>query len=343
MSGAAGSGLSVISPFVGLQVNRENVQYVFQYLPTISRYTDGHYEGGSLHTATAKLTGNVSERWDWELRGIGMHGLDSVRLVAPEPTVAVGDVPGVGSAAASYRNNAGTTTYLDVDGRLSYHLSDRDAVSGTVSNSYGTSTSSVGDSIVAGFRGAYSHDVSPTFQWAGYGQVARYYGALHCYGYGGGIGLTWRPGEHSFLQLGAGPEFDSPACGKQQNVAYRVGYSARLTERSQVYLLSARETAGIYVGPGLWEQTVSAGYQRELSRSDSVSVSTGYVNETLFGDARAYSGIYAGAAYTHKLPGNFSAACTYRYFDGGWSGSRFNRNTALFSLTWLPTGGRMFQ
>lgn len=340
--GAPGSGVTVLNPYLGVQVNRESTQYIFQYAPTLTYHQNNRYQGGSLHLATAKMTGELGERWAWEAHGFGLHGLDSVRLLAAEPTVPVGDVPGIGSGAASYQRNAGTTTYVDVGGRLSYKLTPRDAVTASAANAYGQSSSSVGDSIVASFRGAYSHDVSESFHWVTYGEMGRYYGALHCYIYGGGVGLTWQPGPHSFLQISGGPAVDSPACGRQQNLAYRVGYSARITERSQVYLMSSRETAGIYVGPGLWEQTLTAGYQRNLTPSDSLNLGLGYVKETLYSNVHGYSGRYASLTYSHKLPMSLRAAFSYRYFDGGWSGVTFNRNIALVSLTWTPTGERTF-
>lgn len=340
-----GSALSVISPFVGFQVNRENVQYVFQYLPTFTRYTEDRYQGGSLQSGMVNVSGAAGERWNWDLNGVGMHGQDSVRLLAPQPTVVVGDVPGTSSSAAAFRGDLGTVTYIDFDSKLSYRLREHDTVSAVLTNSYGSSESSSvpGNNIVAALTGGYSHDVSARMRWMGYTQVARYYGSLHCWSYGGGLGFLWRPGERSTLDVSAGPQFDSPSCAAQQNVSYRVAYSARLTERSQAYLTAQRQMAGVYVGPALWESSVTAGYQYLVTSKDTLGVNFGYVDETLYNEANAYKGTYVGAAYNHKLPRNLAAGFSYRYFNGGLTGSTVNRSTALFSLAWLPTGAKIFQ
>jgi hypothetical protein len=343
--GSPGSALSVISPFVGLQVNRESVQYVFQYLPTFTRYTDDRYQGGSIHTGMVNVSGEAGERWNWELHGIGMHGQDSVRLLAPQLTVAVGDVPGVSPSSASFRDDLGTVTYVDFGGKASYSLREHDTVSAVLTNSYGSSESSSvpGDNIVGALSGIYSHDVTARLRWMSYAQAARYYGTLHCWSYGAGLGFFWRPGERSFLDVSAGPQFDSSSCGEQQNFGYRVAYAARLTQRSQAYLTSQRQMAGVYVGPGLWEQSVTTGYQYLVTEKDTFGVDFGYVDETIYKETRAYKGTYVGAAYTHKLPLSLTAGFSYRYFNGGLSGSTVNRNAVLFSITWLPAGGKILQ
>lgn len=343
--GSPGSATSVISPFIGLQVNRENVQYVFQYLPTFSHYTEDRYQGGSLQSGMVNVSGESGERWNWEMHGIGMHGQDSIRLLAPQPAVAIGDVPGTNPSAAAFLNNAGTVTYVDVGSKLSYKVREHDTLSAVLTNGYGSSASSEapGDTIVAQLKGIYSHDASARMRWMGYADGERYYGALHCWSYGAGAGFLWRPGELSFLDVSVGPQINSPSCGQQQNVSYRVAYGARLTQRSQAYLTSQRQTAGVYAGPGLWEQSVTAGYQYLVTSTNTLGVDFGYVDETIYKEANAYKGTYVGAGYNHKLPRSLTAGVSYRYFDGGVTGSAVNRNTMLFSLTWLPTGAKVFQ
>jgi hypothetical protein len=176
-----------------------------------------------------------------------------------------------------------------------------------------------------------------------YGDVARYYGELHCWSYGGGVGFLWRPGELSFLDVSVGPQLDSPSCGEQQNVSYRAAYSARLTQRSQAYFTAQRQMAGVYAGPGIWEQSVTSGYQYLVTSTNTFGADFGYSNETIYKSTRAYKGTYVGAEYNHKLPRSLTAALSYRYFNGGLSGLAVNRNTLLFSLTWLPTGSKIFQ
>lgn len=343
--GAPGSATAVISPFIGLQVNRENVQYVLQYLPTFSHYSEDRYQAGSLHSGMVNISGESGERWNWEMHGVGMHGQDSIRLLAPQPIVAVGSVPGANPSSAAFLNNAGTVTYVDFGSKLSYKVREHDTFSAELTNGYGSSTSSAvpGDTIVGQLRGTYSHDVSDRMRWMGYADGERYYGALHCWSYGAGAGFLWRPGELSFLDVSVGPQLNSPSCGQQQNVSYRVAYGARLTQRSQAYLTSQRQTAGVYAGPGLWESSVTAGYQYLVTSTNTLGVNFGYVDETIYKEANAYKGTYVGAGYSYKLPRSLTAGASYRYFNGGLTGSTVNRNTVLFSLTWLPTGAKIFQ
>jgi hypothetical protein len=101
--------------------------------------------------------------------------------------------------------------------------------------------------------------------------------------------------------------------------------------------------AGVYVGPALWEQSVTAGYQYLVTSKDTLGVNFGYVDETVYKEANAYKGTYVGAAYNHKLPRSLAAGFSYRYFNGGVTGSTVNRSTVLFSLAWLPTGAKIFQ
>jgi hypothetical protein len=149
-----------------------------------------------------------------------------------------------------------------------------------------------------------------------YAQGARYYGSLHCWSSGAGLGVLWRPGERSFLDVSAGPQFNSSSCASKQYASYRVAYSARLTERSQAYFTAQRQIAGVYVGPALWEQSVIAGYQYLVTSKDTLGVNFGYVDETLYKEAHAYKGTYVGAAYNHKMPRSLTAGFSYRYFNG---------------------------
>ena len=60
------------------------------------------------------------------------------------------------------------------------------------------------------------HEATPVLQWISYASATRYYGFVHCYAYGAGFGLEWRPEEHTYLHLSGGPQLDSSTCGKQQ-------------------------------------------------------------------------------------------------------------------------------
>jgi hypothetical protein len=337
------SGAFLFSPFIGIQGNTQNVQYVVQYQPTLRRYTEDQYQGGSLHTASVKVTGNVNERWNWNVNAVGSHGLDSVRLLGALQNVAVGDIPGTGPASASYRPDAGTITYIDGDAGLKFSATERDSIALNVANSFSSYSALQGDSNVATTTVAYTRSVTPKFQWINYAQGARYYGVIHCFTFGGGVGLEWKPQEHSYLHLSGGPQVDSSRCGKQQGFAYSAEFSTRITAKSQIYVTSARDAASSYLGPGLWQNTVSAGYQHDFDKDQSLGVDFGYVGTPSLEGVVGYSGTYADASYRRRFGHSFSAALSYRRYAGDWTKAAFTRNTALLSLSWTPSAGHVFQ
>lgn len=340
---APSAGAFLFSPFAGIEADLGNVQYVFQYQPTLRRYTGNAYQSGSLHTASGRVGGSLSERWTWDVHALGSHGLDSIRLLSPQQNIAIGDVPGTGPASAAYRPDAGTITYVEGGAGLTYKATERDSIQGSLGNSFSSYSGLHGDSNIAQATVSYAHSVTPKFQWIDYGQGARYYGVIHCFTYGGGVGLEWKPEEHGYLHLSGGPQLNSAGCGKQQGFAYGVDYSERLTQKSQVYLTSARQTASTYLGPGLWQQTVSIGMQHDFDHSQSVGVDFGYVGTTTLEGVKGYSGTYVDAGYSYRFLHSLIASLTYRRYAGDYSDSSFIRNTVLASISWAPRAGHIFQ
>lgn len=338
-----GSGTFLLSPFVGLAADTGTVQYVLQYQPTVRKYTNDRFSGGSLHTASVKVGGVVNERWAWDVRALGSHGLDSIRLLAPQQNVAIGDIPGTGPSAASYRPDAGTVTYIDGEAGLRYAATERDALAFTVENSFSSYTALPGDSNIALATASYTRSVTPKFQWINYAQMARYYGVIHCYTFGAGVGLEWKPQEHSYLRLTGGPQVDNSGCGKQQSFAYTADFSERITSKSQIYFSSARQIASTYLGPGLWQQTVSIGVQHDFDKDQSVGADFGYVGTSSLQGLMGYSGTYVDTAYSHRFGHSISAQLSYRRYAGDWTDASFTRNTALLSVSWTPSAGHIFQ
>ena len=71
-------------------------QYILQYHPTFTQYSS--YAGGGMELASAKILSSFNSRWSWNFSMNGAHGDDSVRLLAPSHSVAVGVVAGAGQA-----------------------------------------------------------------------------------------------------------------------------------------------------------------------------------------------------------------------------------------------------
>jgi hypothetical protein len=337
------SGAFLFSPFVGLQGNSTNLHYVVQYQPTFRHYTSSRYDGGSMHVASADIAGRVSERWNWDALVLGRHGQDSIGLLAPQQSVPVGDVPGTVPAANAFNPNVNTITSIDGRVGLTYLVSERGTLGIKAENAYTDYATLLGNSLIGTVSTSYAHAASPALQWLTYASATRYYGSVHCYAYGGGVGLEWRPEEHTYLHLSGGPQLDSSACGKQQGFSYQADFSRRVTPRSQIYVASVKEVGSTDLGPGLWQQTASIGYQLDFERRESIAFDFGYYTTTGIQSTNGYSGKYVDGIYNRVLGHGLRAILSYRWYAGDTSESTFTRTTALLSIAWTPTAGHLFQ
>jgi hypothetical protein len=338
------SGAFLLTPLVGIQANTVRTFYLIQYQPTFLRYTTDEYQGGAIQAASGDFVGSLEERWRWDAHVTLSHGQDSIRLLAPQQSVAVGDVPGAGPNTAANRPNAGTTTAVDGRGNLTYLASQRDTVGLSLENSFNTYTAVSGTNLVGTAIAEYAHSATPHLQWFAYSSGSRYYGIIHCYAFGGGVGIDWKSEEHTYLHLGGGPQLNTSECRAQQNFSYDVAYSHRVTARSQVYLTSARQVGSTFVGPSLWQTGAAAGYQYDFGRKETIQFDFGYIGTSGVRRSDAYSGKYVDAIYSRSLGYNFSTSFSYRWYAGDLATTtRFNRTTALLSIGWSPTAGHLFQ
>lgn len=342
------SGVYTLSPYFGIKANTPKTQYLLQYQPTISRYSSSSYPGQTMHVASVVVLGNISERWKWNFEAKGSHGQDSIRLLAPQQTVAVGEVPGTGPNSASYLQNAGIVTYVDGGVKVSYSKSERDSFEFGVANSFSNSASLKGSNSIATGNVTYNRGLSPTLAVIAYVQPAAYYGSIHCLSVGGGIGFRWHVRDQTVLSLSGGPQLDAPECGKQQGFSYSAAFSTRLSGKSQIYLLSARQPTTSYLGPGLWQTSASGGYQRQVATKGTVSFDLGYVGSDALTTVSSFRGMYADGIYSYAIGHGLSASLSYRGYIGDWSGIHSTRNTAQFSLVWtpvalIPLSGHVFQ
>jgi hypothetical protein len=343
LENAPKSGAFLISPFVGLQGNRPNLHYVVQYQPTFRHYTSSSYDGGSMQVGSGNIFGRMNERWSWDGLVLGRHGQDSIGLLAPQQSVPVGDVPGTVPAANAFNPNANTITSIDGRAGLTYLVSERGTLGFKAENAYTDYAALLGNSLIGTVSTNYAHAVSPALQWLTYASATRYYGSVHCYAYGGGVGLEWRPEEHTYLHLSGGPQLDSSACGKQQGFSYQADFSRRITPRSQIYVASARQVGSTDLGPGLWQQTASIGYQLDFERRESIAFDFGYYSTTGIQSTNGYSGKYVDGIYNRVLGHGLRAIFSYRWYAGETFQSNFTRNIALLSIAWTPTAGHLFQ
>jgi hypothetical protein len=328
------SGLYSVSPYIGLQINTPKTQYLVQYASTNTGFT-AHYAEQSMHTASASVLGNISDRWSWDLKAMGSYGQDSIRFLGAQQTVAVGGVAGTGAGSASYLPDAGTVTYADASLGTQYRKSQRDTIRVSLANAFSRYSSLSGSNSIATANLSYAHDISPRLGALVYGQSSVYYGSLHCESYGGGLGLRWHPSEQTTVSLSGGPQLDN-SCGSQQGFAYSASLSTNLSDKAQFYLLSDRQPTASYLGPGLWQESASAGYQRQVTSIGAVSVDVGYVASSTLKTVSSYHGTYFDFIYGYRLHRGIRCSYSYRGYIGDSGGVSFKRNVAMFSLTWAP-------
>jgi hypothetical protein len=337
------SGVYTLSPYLGIQANTSKAQYLFQYLPTMMGFSSGSYTKQTMNVASATIMGHASDRWSWDLKAKGSYGQDSTRFLGSQQTVAIGEVPGTGPNSASYLSNAGTVTYVDGGMGISYKKSERDLVEFRIGNAFSHYTGLRESNSIATMNLDYERDMSPTLGVLAYGQNAYYYGALHCESYGGGMGVRWQPGERTSLSLRGGPQLNSSACGSQQGFAYGVSFNTRLSGTSQIYLLSAREPTASYLGPGLWQESISGGYQQQVKSIGVAGFDVGYVMSDTLTTGSSYHGTYVDCIYSYRLGHGLRASYSYRGYVGDSGGTHIIRNAALFSIAWTPSAGHVFQ
>jgi hypothetical protein len=333
-AGGASSAVYSISPYLGVQASSSRMQYIVQYQPTITHYSS--FAGETMQVASGRVLGSISPRWSWTAGVKGSHGEDSVRLLSPVESVAVGSVPASGPNSASYLPNAGTVTTLDGGGSLHYDRSPRDSVDLYTGNSYNSIASLKETSGVATENFSYTHAVSQELNVIGYAQSSQYYLGLRCNTFGGGVGIRWQPRQNTQVAVKGGPQIDTPDCKAQQGFSYSASFSTRVTGRAQLYLLSERQPVTGYLGPGLWQDSVSGGYSRLVGVQDTLGFDLGYVTSSTLKNISSYHGTYFESSYSHFLRRGLAAVFSYRGYTGSSSGANFSRNVLLVSLSWTP-------
>lgn len=328
------SGLVTASPYVALQSRLGHTQFIVQYNPLFAKYTQANYGGENLQRASARLVGTISPRWNWNAGGTFAYGTDSTRLLAPTESVPVGDFTGVGPDTAVYSPNAGTGTFVNAGAGLTFLKSQRDSIEIQAGDSYGHFSGIAGDTSTQSARISYNHRVSPTFGFVPYGQLLTSMGSVSCVSIGGGAGIEWQLAQRTGLSLGGGPQFGTKHCGTQQSYLFNAALSTQLSNASQLYIVAGRQFSSPYLGPGLWQNTVGAGYQRTFNRSTTASLDLSYAGSTGTGTGSDYQGVFLGGSFGRTLGKLLNSSVSYRRIMSRTGSSSLNRDTIVFSINW---------
>jgi hypothetical protein len=322
------------SPYIGVQGGNLRTQMIIQYHPTISRFTS--YAGQSMNLASLKVASSFSPRFEWTLGIIGYHGDDSLRLLEPARSSPGDGVPGSGVGAAAFLPNAGTVT--DVEGALDLHyaLSERNSLGLRLSDSYNSTPDLHQKGSVATAYVNYTRSVGPTLSLLVYVQNANYYGDFDCMALGSGVGMRWQAQKSTIIEARGGPQIDSPGCKSQQGFAYNAFVTRKLPWKSTVYLTADRQPVISFLGSGLWQDDITAGYERIFQNANSLSIDAGFIDSTTLVGASSYRGTFFDASYMRGIHRGLSMRCSYRIFTGRSGETDINRNTLQFALTYTP-------
>jgi hypothetical protein len=338
------SGVYSVSPYIGFRGASPKTQSLVQYQPTILGYMSDLYTRQTLHRLSASFTGNPGERWKWGLNVSGSYGPNGTRLLVSQQTVAVGEVPGTGAGSASYLSNAGNITYIVGSIDLSYRKSEKDTLVLSGSNSFSSVSGFNQQGSVAGAKLSYIRDLSPALSFTSYGQAAHFYGDLNCESFGVGAGMRWQPKEGTFFSVSLGPQISTHACSSQQlGFTYGTAFSARVSRKSQFYLLSDYLPTVSYLGPGLWQRSASGGYQYQVTRIGVLGADAGYVSSDSLTAVSSYRGTFWGVNYGFRLHHGIAVSYSYRGYVTDTGETGYNRNLAQFSITWTHNAGQIFQ
>ena len=324
----------VVSPYLAFQRSTPKTETLVQYQPTATGY-NGMYGTQILHVGSAQILENLSDRWTLKLDGSGSYGQNTIRLLGSQQAVPVGDLPATGPDAAAYLNQGGNVADLSVTLGAAYLLSQQNSLEFGVTDGFTRFAGYAATSSITTSTAAFSRELSGTLRASAYAQNSQYYGSLHCDSYGGGLGLDWTSGPRTSVSLSGGPQFDAAECGAQQGFAYRVSADTRISARSGIYLLSEREPGTSYLGPGLWQSSLSAGYSRQATNTGIMRFDVEYLRTSGLGGG-SYDATYGNAEYDHSLGSGLIASFTYRNYIDGSGGTYTRRNVALFSIEWAP-------
>lgn len=329
-----GSPFYFVSPYLAFQRSTPKSETLVQYQPTITGYS-AMYGNQMLHVGSAQILESISDRWSMKLDARGSYGQNTIRLLGSQESVPVGDVPGTGPGAASYLSQGGNVTDASVTLGAAYQTSQRNTLELQGTNGFTRFAGYAATSSIATATVAFARELTPTMRGSAYAQNSQYYGSLSCESYGGGMGLDWSPRSSVSISFSGGPQFDAPECGAQQGFAYRLSVNKTLPAKSGIYLLSSRLPGTSYLGPGLWQDSISGGYSRQVTNAGIMRLNLEYLRSTGMGGG-SYDAAYADAEYNHTLGRGLIASFTYRGYLDGSGGAYTRRNLVMFSVEWAP-------
>lgn len=330
-----GSRFFILSPYVGIRAATPKTQALLQYDLTAAQY-NGNYASQVLHSSSARYLHLISERWSLDVDGAASYGTNSARFLGAQQSLIGGSVQGAGTDAAAYLGDDGNVTNISADFGADYRVSPTDTLDIRVTNGFTRFSGRNQSNSILTENLSFSRDLSAATAVSAYAQISQYYGSLSCDSFGFGLSLRWQLNNSTSLSASGGPQLDAPNCGAQQGASYHVTLTRQLTGRSELYFLSKREPGTSYLGPGLWQDSASAGYAHQIARSGTLRFNLAYLHSLGLNGSQSYNPLYVDTAYSYDMNRTLHASFGYRAFSDLSGGANGSRNVAYFSLGWSP-------
>lgn len=343
----AGTSYTLVMPTVGIIGRTKKSQYIVQYSPTISYFTNFGSQGvQAYHQGSAEIHTEVNREWGWDFVLATQDGTYPLSLLSEFNFSSLDGVVAVDPNSTLLLSNTG---YFNMDATLGFHynLSPRDTI--TVSTDY---TYTVFDqSALPGSAGGhvqrlntvllYSHAVTRRFHVNANGNVQHTFGALDCTIYGGQLGASYEIKRGTSISGSVGPEFGNGSCSGSTEISYTGAFTSRVSRNWEVYLSAVRTQEGPVhssLGTGQTE-TYGGGVARKAGRLD-LRADGGYIRVgALAGVPNSFdaNGTYISPKVSWHFTPSLTLSFIYQRILQTVNDVDANRNQVSATLQWQPS------
>jgi hypothetical protein len=148
--------------------------------------------------------------------------------------------------------------------------------------------------------------------------------------------VRWQPKEKLLLALKGGPQLNTAGCKAQQGFSYAASITTKTLNQSQFFFTADRIPVAGNLGAGLWQDDVTAGFERRILRKNVITIDGGYVHSSTLVNNSTYRGAFFDSSFVRTLKRGLTLACSFRTFSGNSGGIDINRNILFVSLTLSP-------
>lgn len=293
-----------------------------------------HFAG--LNRFAARATGEVNQRWTWQVNATNTFGTDALRLFAPLDYRMIGQSEAPAADTVAYGLHAGNYLNQEEGIKLRYADSERshwDFLAGDTYRHYSDDGFSVS---TVRTRAEYLHALTRQTAVGAFGEADHQTNLLDCSLGGGGVRLLTDWHQRASLNLSAGIYGAGASCGKQIQFQGDAAFYVSLNPGSDFYVSANRGLGDGAVERAVFLDTVSAGLRHTFGQQ----ITTRLSGTALYGvDPRAnhsLHGSFVEGSIRYPLPGGFSQETAIRHYAVSGVDAPPNRTIAVVTVWWSP-------